>query len=64
MRNVSQSDRRSFVVRLTRSGSALSKKIHAALAELAQQAFGSVSERDLTTFERVLARLIHASERR
>ena len=63
-REVSQHDRRSFIVRLTRSGSAMSKKVQAALADLARQAFGTVSERDLATFERVLARLIATSERR
>ena len=61
-REVSQHDRRSFVVRLTRSGSTLSKKIHAALAEFARRAFGTVSERDLAAFQRVLSRLIEASE--
>lgn len=64
MREVNQRDRRSFIVRLTRSGSTLSKKLHAALADLARQAFGAVSERDLAVFQRVLARLIDASERR
>jgi DNA-binding MarR family transcriptional regulator len=62
-REVSQHDRRSFVVRLTRSGSALSKKLHATLADLARHAFGAVSERDLAAFQRVLSRLIEASER-
>ena len=63
-REVSERDRRSFVVRLTRTGITLSKKLHAALAELARQAFGAVSERDLAAFQRVLGHLIEASERR
>jgi len=63
-REVSHHDRRSFVVRLTRSGSALSKKLHATLADLARRAFGTLSERDLAVFQRVLSRLIEESERR
>jgi DNA-binding MarR family transcriptional regulator len=63
-REVSHRDRRSFIVRLTRTGASLSKKLHTALAEVARQAFGAVSERDLAAFARVLARLIEASERR
>lgn len=63
-REVSERDRRSFIVRLTRTGSALSKKLNTSLAELASQSFGAVSERDLSAFQRVLGRLIEASERR
>ncbi|HXN08976.1 MAG TPA: MarR family transcriptional regulator [Candidatus Acidoferrales bacterium] len=63
-REVSLRDRRSFIIRLTRSGASLSKKPHAALADLARQSFGAVSERDLAAFQRVLSRLIEASERR
>lgn len=62
-REVSERDRRSFIVRPTRSGSALSKKLHAALADLARRAFGTLSERDLAAFQRVLSRLVEASER-
>jgi DNA-binding MarR family transcriptional regulator len=63
-REVSQRDRRSFIVRLTRSGSALSKKLYGALADLERRAFGTLSDRDLTGFQRVLARLIDVSARR
>jgi len=56
-RKVSSGDRRSFVVSLSRKGSAVARRLHRRLAGLEAAALKGVSDRDLAKFLELLARL-------
>lgn len=56
-REVNPSDRRSFVVHLTRSGAAAARRVNAALASLAAEVAAGVSRRDVQGLEAVSAAL-------
>ena len=56
-RSLSSTDRRSFVVSLTRKGSTLAAYLKSKLAELEAAALSDVPERDVAAFLRILARL-------
>ena len=53
-RDVRPEDRRSFTVRLTRSGARTASRVHQHLAALEDQALGRLTERDLRGFQAVL----------
>jgi DNA-binding MarR family transcriptional regulator len=56
-RDVSPSDRRSFVITLSRKGMTTARKIHRRLFEMETNALKSVSDRDVATFGDVISRL-------
>lgn len=56
-RTVSPTDRRSFVVSLTRKGSTVAAYLNSKLAELEAAALSNVPEREVAAFLRMLARL-------
>jgi DNA-binding MarR family transcriptional regulator len=53
-RDVRPEDRRSFTVRLTRSGARSAARVHQHLASLEDRALGRLTERDLRGFQAVL----------
>lgn|SRR5262249_39707327 len=59
-RQVSRTDRRTFVVRLTARGKALAPRVHRALERIEAPALASVSPRDKQGFDRVIAAINHA----